>query len=49
MKIVIPNDYQDMVDQLPCFELIRHHEVRAIANLLATWMSWPRGSATPMW
>jgi len=27
MKIVIPNDYQDMVDQLPCFELIRHHEV----------------------
>jgi D-3-phosphoglycerate dehydrogenase len=28
MKIVIPNDYQDMVDQLPCFELIRHHQVR---------------------
>jgi len=27
MKIVIPNDYQDMVDQLPCFDLIRHHEV----------------------
>jgi D-3-phosphoglycerate dehydrogenase len=27
MKIVIPNDYQDMVDQLPCFELIRHHQV----------------------
>lgn len=27
MKIVIPDDYQDMVDQLPCFALIRHHEV----------------------
>jgi D-3-phosphoglycerate dehydrogenase len=27
MKIVIPNDYQDMVDKLPCFDLIRHHEV----------------------
>jgi D-3-phosphoglycerate dehydrogenase len=27
MKIVIPDDYQDMVDQLECFALIRHHEV----------------------
>jgi D-3-phosphoglycerate dehydrogenase len=27
MKIVIPDDYQDMVDQLPCYSLIRHHEV----------------------
>ena len=27
MKIVIPNDYQDMVDQLQCFSLIRHHDV----------------------
>jgi D-3-phosphoglycerate dehydrogenase / 2-oxoglutarate reductase len=27
MKIVIPNDYQDMVDQLQCFALIRHHDV----------------------
>ena len=27
MKIVIPDDYQDMVDRLACFELIRHHEV----------------------
>src|SRR5215471_12559184 len=27
MRIVIPNDYQDMVDQLKCFDLIRHHEV----------------------
>jgi D-3-phosphoglycerate dehydrogenase len=27
MKIVIPNDYQDMVDQLECFSLIRHHDV----------------------
>ena len=27
MKIVIPDDYQDMVDQLECFSLIRHHEV----------------------
>ena len=27
MKIVIPDDYQDMVDQLRCFELIRHHDV----------------------
>ncbi|HEU5275246.1 MAG TPA: D-2-hydroxyacid dehydrogenase family protein [Xanthobacteraceae bacterium] len=27
MKIVIPNDYQDMVDKLKCFDLIRHHEV----------------------
>jgi D-3-phosphoglycerate dehydrogenase len=27
MKIVIPDDYQDMVDQLVCFSLIRHHDV----------------------
>jgi D-3-phosphoglycerate dehydrogenase len=27
MKIVIPDDYQDMVDQLECFSLIRHHHV----------------------
>jgi D-3-phosphoglycerate dehydrogenase / 2-oxoglutarate reductase len=27
MKIVIPDDYQDMVNQLDCFALIRHHEV----------------------
>ncbi len=27
MKIVIPDDYQDMVDQLKCFGLIRHHDV----------------------
>jgi D-3-phosphoglycerate dehydrogenase len=27
MKIVIPDDYQDMVDQLRCFDLIRHHDV----------------------
>jgi D-3-phosphoglycerate dehydrogenase len=27
MKIVIPDDYQDMVDQLPCYALIRHHDV----------------------
>jgi D-3-phosphoglycerate dehydrogenase len=27
MKIVIPNDYQDMVDKLKCFDLIRHHHV----------------------
>lgn len=27
MKIVIPDDYQDMVDRLACFALIRHHEV----------------------
>jgi D-3-phosphoglycerate dehydrogenase len=27
MKIVIPDDYQDLVDQLECFSLIRHHEV----------------------
>ena len=27
MKIVIPDDYQDMADQLDCFALIRHHDV----------------------
>jgi D-3-phosphoglycerate dehydrogenase len=27
MKIVIPDDYQDMVDHLECYSLIRHHEV----------------------
>ena len=27
MNIVIPDDYQDMVDQLACFSLIRHHDV----------------------
>jgi D-3-phosphoglycerate dehydrogenase / 2-oxoglutarate reductase len=27
MKVVIPDDYQDMVDQLACFALIRHHDV----------------------
>src|SRR5918999_4211452 len=27
MKIVIPDDYQDMVDRLDCFSLIRHHDI----------------------
>ena len=27
MKIVIPNDYQDMVDQLACYSLIGKHDV----------------------
>jgi D-3-phosphoglycerate dehydrogenase len=27
MNIVIPDDYQDMVDRLECFRLIRHHHV----------------------
>ena len=27
MKIVIPDDYQDMVDRLECFSLIRQHDV----------------------
>ena len=27
MKIVIPDDYQDMVHRLPSYELIRHHDV----------------------
>ena len=27
MKIVIPDDYQDTVDRLECFSLIRHHDV----------------------
>ncbi len=27
MKIVIPDDYQDLVEQLACYELIRHHDV----------------------
>jgi D-3-phosphoglycerate dehydrogenase len=27
MKIVIPDDYQDMVDRLECFSLIRRHDV----------------------
>jgi len=27
MNIVIPDDYQDIVDRLDCFELIKHHHV----------------------
>ena len=27
MKIVIPDDYQDMIDRLECFSLIRQHDV----------------------
>ena len=27
MKIVIPDDYQDMADQLPSYSMIRHHDV----------------------
>src|SRR5947209_10443204 len=27
MKIIITDDYQDMVDQIECFSLIRHHDV----------------------
>ena len=27
MKIVIPDDYQDTVDRLACYALIRHHDV----------------------
>ena len=32
MKIVIPDDYQDIVDRLACFSLLAgHHVVEAIA------------------
>ncbi len=27
MKIAIPDDYQDVVDKLACFSLIKHHDV----------------------
>jgi D-3-phosphoglycerate dehydrogenase / 2-oxoglutarate reductase len=27
VKIAIPDDYQDIVDRLPCFSLIKHHDV----------------------
>ena len=27
MKIVVPDDYQDIADKVACFSLIRHHEV----------------------
>jgi clan AA aspartic protease (TIGR02281 family) len=27
MKIVIPDDYQNLVDRLDCYNLIRHHEI----------------------
>ena len=27
MKIVIPDDYQDMVDRLECYALIRQHDI----------------------
>ena len=27
MKIVIPDDYQNIVDRLDCYNLIRHHEI----------------------
>jgi D-3-phosphoglycerate dehydrogenase / 2-oxoglutarate reductase len=27
MKIVIPDDYQNLVDHLDCYDLIRHHEI----------------------
>jgi D-3-phosphoglycerate dehydrogenase len=27
MKIAIPDDYQDMVDKLQCYAMIRHHDV----------------------
>jgi D-3-phosphoglycerate dehydrogenase / 2-oxoglutarate reductase len=27
MKIVIPDDYQNLVDRLECYNLIRHHEI----------------------
>src|SRR5262245_17546043 len=27
MNIVIPDDYQDVIDRLQCFSLIRHHHV----------------------
>ena len=33
MKIVIPDDYQDMVDRLACFSLIRHHDVKRYREL----------------
>ncbi|HKT17063.1 MAG TPA: D-2-hydroxyacid dehydrogenase family protein [Stellaceae bacterium] len=32
MKIVIPDDYQDIADKLPCFALIRHHQVARYAD-----------------
>jgi len=27
MKIVIPDDYQNLVDHLDCYDLIRQHEI----------------------
>jgi D-3-phosphoglycerate dehydrogenase / 2-oxoglutarate reductase len=27
MKIVIPDDYQNLVDQLECYSLVRHHDI----------------------
>lgn len=27
MKIVIPDDYQGMIDRLACFDLIKHHDI----------------------
>ena len=36
MKIVIPDDYQDMVDQLACYALIRHHDVSRYREPAAT-------------
>src|SRR5882762_1957997 len=35
MKIVIPDDYQDMVHQLPGYALIRHHDVVRYRALLS--------------
>ena len=27
MKIVIPDDYQNLVDRLDCYKLIQHHDI----------------------
>jgi D-3-phosphoglycerate dehydrogenase len=36
MRIVIPDDYQDMVHQLDCYSMIRHHQVTRYREPAAT-------------
>jgi hypothetical protein len=43
MRIVIPDDYQDVIHKLDAFKLLGGMRSSATASRRAIWMSWWRG------
>ena len=49
MKIVIPDDYQDMVDRLSCFSLLAGHDVVRYREPAADLINWWNACVRPRW